>query len=158
MSQSKLETKPRRNLLWTGAVLVVLVLLSAVAIGVVLANMNEVPSASDTSTTRASDNGLFTVSYSVPTGAIPLIQAHQWILHVETAEGQPVENATIAVDGGMPAHGHGLPAQPQVTEYLGDGDYLVEDVLFSMTGAWVMDFQITAGGQSDTVRFDLVLE
>jgi hypothetical protein len=40
--------------------------------------------------------------------------------------GEPVENATIAVDGDMPEHGHGLPTCPQVTKYLGNGDYLVE--------------------------------
>jgi hypothetical protein len=83
---------------------------------------------------------------------------HQWTLHVETADGQPVENATITLDGDMPQHGHGLPTSPQVTEYLGNGDYLVEGLRFQMGGWWVMDFAITAEGQSDTVRFNMIVE
>src|SRR5262245_61800999 len=81
----------------------------------------------DYSTTRLSDNGLFLVSYRSSQGAVAINQIHQWILHVETADGQPVENATITVDGDMPEHGHGLPTRPQVTEYLGNGDYLAAD-------------------------------
>src|SRR5262245_30754009 len=53
----------------------------------------------DYSTTRLSDNGLFRVSYESSQGFIPVSQIHQWILHVETADGQFVENATITVDG-----------------------------------------------------------
>jgi hypothetical protein len=35
--------------------------------------------------------------------------------------GMPVESAVIAVDGGMPEHGHGLPTQPRVTRTPGTG-------------------------------------
>jgi hypothetical protein len=57
----------------------------------------------------------------------------------------------------MPQHGHGLPTQPLVTAYLGDGTYLVEGMKFQMGGWWVVDFTIEANGQSDTVRFNLSL-
>jgi hypothetical protein len=77
---------------------------------------------------------------------------------VETTAGQPVENASITVDGGMPEHGHGLLNQPQVTASLGNGDYQVEGVQFPMAGWWVMDFVVEADGQSDRVRFNLQLE
>jgi hypothetical protein len=77
---------------------------------------------------------------------------------VETADGQPVENAAIVVDGGMPQHGHGLPTQPQVTQNLGGGDYLVEGLKFQMPGWWEVKFRITADGQSDGVIFNLVLQ
>jgi hypothetical protein len=105
-----------------------------------------------------SDNGLFHVSYTSANGNVPVNQMHQWTLHVETADGQPVENATITLDGDMPQHGHGLPTNPQVTEYLGNGDYRVEGLKFQMGGWWVMDFVITAEGQSDTVQFNMLLK
>jgi hypothetical protein len=82
---------------------------------------------------------------------------HKWTLHVETADGELVENATITVDGDMPEHGHGLPTRPRVTEYLGNGDYLVEGVKFQMGGWWVMDFTITTDSLTDAVHFNMKL-
>jgi hypothetical protein len=82
---------------------------------------------------------------------------HTWVLHLEGRDSQPVEEAQITVDGDMPAHGHGLPTQPLVTEYLGDGDYLVEGVQFQMDGEWYLEFNVSAGGVTDTVRFDFTL-
>lgn len=116
-----------------------------------------VPSGLDMSTERTTDNGKFNVSFTSEE-AIVINQMHSWTLHVETADGQPVENATILVDGGMPQHGHGLPTVPQVTEYLGNGDYLVEGMKFQMGGWWEVRFDITAGDVNDTVTFNLTLE
>ena len=158
MTQSNPRSKPTRILLWIGTVLGGLVLVFAVYMGVMMARMNDIPSDLDTSTRRSSDNGLFNVSYTPSSGIVPVNQMHQWTLHVETADGQPVENATITLDGDMPQHGHGLPTRPQVTEYLGNGDYKVEGLKFQMGGWWVMDFVITAQGQSDTVQFNMMLK
>jgi len=115
------------------------------------------PSELDYATERMTDNGDFKVSYTSE-NSIAINQMHTWTLHVETADGQPVENATITVDGGMPQHGHGLPTAPQVTEYLGDGDYLVEGMKFQMGGWWEVKFNITAGDLTDTITFNLTLE
>ena len=158
MTQSKPRSKSTRILLWIGAVLGGLILVFAIFMGVMMARMNDVPADLDTSTTRSSDNGLFHVSYTPESGTVPVNQAHQWTLHVETADGQPVENATITVDGGMPQMGHGLLTQPRVPKYLGNGDYLVEGVKFEMAGWWLMDFTITANAQTDTVQFNMILE
>ena len=157
MTQSKPRSKAKRMLLWIGAVLGGLILVSAISMGVMMA-MNPIPADLDTSTTRSSDNGLFKVSYTPSSDTIPVNQMHQWTLHVETADGQPVENATITLDGDMPQHGHGLPTRPQVTKYLGNGDYLIEGLKFQMGGWWVMDFVITAQDQSDTVQFNMMLK
>lgn len=116
-----------------------------------------VPSGLDTNTDRLTDNGLFRVSFRSELDPIALNQMHSWTLHVTTAAGQPVEDAIITVDGGMPQHGHGLPTQPQVTTYLGDGRYLVEGLRFQMGGWWEVQFHLTAAGQNDTVTFNLVL-
>ena len=112
----------------------------------------------DFSKTRLSDNGLFRVSYVSSKDIVPVNQIHQWTLHVETVDGQLVEHAAITVDGDMPEHGHGLPTRPQVTKYLGNGDYLVEGIKFQMGGWWVMDFTITADKLTDAVRFNMSLD
>ncbi|HEX6035386.1 MAG TPA: FixH family protein, partial [Anaerolineales bacterium] len=103
-------------------------------------------------------NGVFRVSYTPSAGAIPVNQMHEWTLHVERADGIPVEDATITVEGDMPQHGHGLPTSPRVTRNLGNGDYLVEGLKFQMDGWWVMDFTVTANGQTDVVHFNMMLK
>ena len=144
--------------IWTAGVLLVLVAVYIVAMNMMMAQMsNEAPSDLDYSNTRVSENGLFRVSYISSQDIVPVNQMHQWTLHVETVDGQPVENATIAVDGDMPEHGHGLPTRPQVTKYLGNGDYLVEGMKFQMGGWWVMDFTITTTKHNDAVHFNIKL-
>lgn len=120
---------------------------------------SSLPVGLDYSTRRSSDNGTFQVSYATSSGQpIVISQMQPWILHVETADGKPAEHAVISVDGGMPQHGHGLPTVPQVTEYLGNGDYLVEGMKFQMGGWWEVRFRITLGAQTDSVTFNLKLE
>ena len=80
----------------------------------------------------------YVVTYSTPDGPPQINRMHSGILHVETAAGDPVEGAMIDVDGGMPAHDHGLPTQPRVTEELGGGDYRLDGVRFHMSGEWEM--------------------
>lgn len=111
----------------------------------------------DTSRTRASDAGLYTATITPGVEPAPINEMHTWTLHVETPDGKPVENAQVSVDGGMPEHGHGLPTQPKVTKYLGNGNYLVEGMRFNMPGKWELKFRVTAGGQTDQVVFNLVL-
>ncbi|HMB24639.1 MAG TPA: FixH family protein [Anaerolineales bacterium] len=148
-----------RIVLSLGGVLGGLVLAYVIAMNLMMAKMNsEVPANLNYSTTRTSEDGLFKVSYAPSTGTVPVNQMHQWTLHVETADGQPVEDATIAVDGDMPQHGHGLPTQPRVTENLGNGDYLVDGMKFQMGGWWLMDFTITANGKTDAVHFNMMLQ
>ncbi len=116
------------------------------------------PADLDTATTRPTDSGLYRVSFTSALDPIAINQIHSWTLHVETADGQPVDNAEISVNGGMPQHGHGLPTKPQVTQNLGNGDYLVEGLKFQMTGWWEVRFDISAEGQSDSITFNLVLQ
>lgn len=118
---------------------------------------DEVPADLDTSTERKTDNGHFVVSISSENDAM-INEIHSWTLHIETSDGTPVEDAVVTVGGGMPQHGHGLPTQPEVTENLGGGDYLVEGVKFQMMGWWELSFDITAGDMEDSITFNLVLD
>ena len=101
--------------------------------------------------------GLFSVAYKTDMGSLPLNKIHAWTITVTDAQGKPVTDAEISIDGGMPAHGHGLPTQPEVTKNLGDGSYLVEGVKFSMPGEWVMTFTVKSGGKEDTVVLEFGL-
>ena len=74
---------------------------------------------------------------------------------IADAKGRPVEGATIAVDGGMPEHGHGLPTQPRVTRSEGDGVYVIEGLRFNMGGWWELKLTITTPAGTDTVTFNL---
>ena len=118
----------------------------------------EAPDDLNTSSTRTSDQGLYQVSISSQLDPIAINRIHNWTLYLETADGQPVENAEITVDGGMPQHDHGLPTAPQVTQDLGNGDYLVEGLRFHMDGWWEIKFVIKSAGQSDGVTFNLLLQ
>jgi hypothetical protein len=109
------------------------------------------------STTQLTDRRLYRVTVAPAVTPVPTNQVHSWTLHVATREGGPVDGATIAVDGGMPEHGHGLPTRPRVTRALGEGRYLVEGVKFSMPGRWTVWFQIEGPAGADTVTFDLLL-
>jgi hypothetical protein len=93
----------------------------------------------------------FSVAYTTDPAVIPVNAFHTWTITVTDMDGNPVNDAEISVDGGMPAHGHGLPTQPEVTKQLGDGKYLIEGVKFSMPGDWEMKFTIKAGGMEETV-------
>ncbi len=158
VSQTTATAKRARTLKWIIGIVAVLVVVALVFLGTMLFRMSYLPANLDLSTTRTSAQGLFKATIRPAVDPIPTNQIHTWTLHVETPDGQPVENAKITLNGGMPQHGHGLPTQPVVSQYLGNGDYLVEGMKFQMTGWWVVNFYVTAGGKSDQVTFNLMLK
>ena len=82
---------------------------------------------------------------------------HSWEIELRNANGSPIEGASIEVIGGMPAHDHGLPTQPQVTASTDPGIYLVEGIRFHMPGDWEMTFSISVNNQSDTAVLEFSL-
>jgi hypothetical protein len=143
---------------WIIGGLVILVVIGLGYAAFSLIKMSYVPSDLDYSLTRLSTNGVYRSTYSSSETPVPVNALHTWILHVETADGKPVDNAAISIFGDMPQHGHGMPTQPQITEHLGNGDYLVEGMKFQMGGWWKIDFTIQANGESDQVSFNLMLQ
>ncbi len=97
------------------------------------------------------------VTYSTPGGPVEINRMHSWVLHVATSDGEPVTGAKIEVDGGMPAHDHGLPTQPRVTREIGDGDYQLDGVRFHMGGYWEMVVSVTTDAGTETVVIPLTL-
>ena len=111
----------------------------------------------DIQTVKASAHNLYRASVRPDVTPIPVQRLQRWTLHLDTIDGQPVDTATITMDGGMPQHGHGLPTSPRVTHALGNGDHLVEGVKFNMGGWWVVRFAIRSSAGTDTVTFNLGL-
>ena len=113
--------------------------------------------AADILDSQSTENGHFTVSATSRLDPVVINETHAWTLHIETADGSPVTDAEIAIDGGMPEHNHGFPTSPRVTENLGEGDYLLEGMRFNMGGVWVLTLEISSGEQSDTITFEVEL-
>jgi hypothetical protein len=76
---------------------------------------------------------------------------------VRDADGHAIDGAQIAVDGGMPQHGHGLPTRPRVTRNAGHGVYEIEGVRFNMGGWWEFKLSISTPAGTDVVTFNLSL-
>lgn len=104
----------------------------------------------------AGDDGL-RVTYSTPAGPPTINRIHSWLLHVESVDGVPIENAQIIVSGGMPEHDHGLPTLPRVTEELGGGDYVLDGMRFHMRGYWEIEVTVVTEEGSSAVVISLQL-
>jgi len=111
----------------------------------------------DIQTTKPSAHQLYRATVRLNATPIPIQRMQSWTLHLETADGRPIDDATITMTGGMPQHGHGLPTAPRVTRGMGNGDHVVEGVKFNMGGWWVVRFAIRSAAGMDTVTFNLSL-
>ena len=111
----------------------------------------------DQSLDRRSERGLFRVSVQSTEQPIPMNRIHRWTVKLSDARGQPVADARIAVDGGMPEHGHGLPTAPKATPGPQAGTYVINGMKFSMDGWWELKLAIEAGGRHDRVTYNIVL-
>lgn len=120
-------------------------------------HMGRAPEDLDYSRTRTSEGGRYRATIHPSGDSIPQGRLQRWTLHLETAAGAPVDSAVVAVDGGMPQHGHGLPTKPRVTRALGSGDHLVEGLKFNMGGWWVVKFRVAAAAGTDSLVFNLKL-
>ena len=118
----------------------------------------DMPANLDTATSVMSELGLFKVSYQSSQTAEAINEIFNWAIHVETSDGTPVDNAEISIQALMPQHGHGMPTDPQVTQNLGNGDYKLEGLKYSMPGWWEETLTITTGSQTDVVTFNQVLK
>ena len=116
------------------------------------------PSDLDLSLQHASTHGRYVVQMEPPATAPAINQIHIWQIKVSSPSGAPISNAQIAVDGGMPQHGHGLPTKPQVTREVAQGTYLIEGMKFSMTGWWEIKLAILASEGADTAVFNTVVD
>lgn len=157
-AQRDLGQERRKKAVALGAALVLgIVLLGACSHLMMMHRGVEEPPASEFGLgPRTSAGGLYQVTLD-PVEPLRTRRLQTVKLSVRTAGEAPVEGATIAVDGGMPQHGHGLPTRPRVTRSLGGGSYQVEGVRFNMGGWWELKFRIDSAAGTDSVVFNLDL-
>jgi hypothetical protein len=130
----------------------------AIAGASVLATACATPKDLDLSLQHASAQGRFVVAMLPPATGPAVNQMHAWQVKVVTPQGEPVSQAQIAFDGGMPQHGHGFPTKPRITREVQPGVYALEGMKFSMTGWWDMRLAIQAGDVADTAVFNVILD
>lgn len=114
------------------------------------------PADLDLARSKVTANGLYTVAIEPESEPLQTGTLHTWLVTV-TSDGTPVTDAQIAVDGGMPQHGHGLPTAPKATSHIGEGRYRIEGVRFNMGGWWVLKLGIAASAGDDEVEFNIAL-
>lgn len=131
---------------------------TAATLAIALAACATQPSDLDLSLRHPTAQGRYVVQMEPPVAAPAINQIHAWQIKLSAPDGTPVRHARIAVDGGMPQHGHGLPTRPQVTREVADGTYLMEGMKFSMTGWWEIKLAIQAADGADTVVFNTVVD
>lgn len=133
-------------------------LITAATLAIALAACATQPSDLDLSLRHPTAQGRYVVQMDPPAAPPAINQIHAWQIKLSSPDGTPVRHARIAVDGGMPQHGHGLPTRPQVTREVTDGTYLMEGMKFSMTGWWEIKLAIQAADGADTVVFNTVVD
>lgn len=128
---------------------------AVIAGGVAIASM-EPPADLDYSLSHASDHGLYTVTIAPGIEPVPVGRLHAWTVAVTLPDGTPTE-AGIVFDGGMPAHGHGLPTVPKVIGEDAKGRTVVGGVRFSMPGWWELKVHLDGAAGEDTATFNIAL-
>ena len=111
----------------------------------------------DLALSKATEHGTYLASIASDQTPIPVGSIHSWTVKVTTPDGQPATDIAIAIDGGMPQHGHGLPTKPEVTSDLGEGSHLIEGMKFNMPGWWTLTVSIDGPKGRDEATFNVVL-
>jgi hypothetical protein len=113
---------------------------------------------SGTAWSATSDSGRLVGTLAPESGAVQVGAFQTWVLALRTAGGAPVAGAALAITGGMPLHGHGLPTQPAAREELPGGRYRIEGMKLNMHGAWVIEVLVRTAAGQDRLRFDLAID
>jgi hypothetical protein len=143
--------------IWRYAAAALVVVLIAAGGMMAMHGSSTPPADLDLSRSKSTENGVFLASIEPEAGSFKQGEMHSWVLTVRKPDGTAVEDASIAVDGGMPDHNHGLPTSPQATAHLGEGRYRVEGMKFNMGGWWVLRFAISSPAGADEAVFNLTL-
>ena len=102
---------------------------------------------------KVTDNGEFSVEVLLPDKKLE-IGANRVDLIIHNREDHDVAGARIMVEPWMPAVGHGVMEKPIVNEK-GGGLYSVSNIIFSMTGDWLLRLEISSGATTDTVKIPM---
>jgi hypothetical protein len=99
--------------------------------------------------------GSVTVVESAP--ALASVGDNRWTLLLDDDHGHPVAGASLSALAFMPVHGHASVKVPLSTD-LGDGEYRLEPLSFSMPGSWTVDVSVLGEHASGDATFTLCVE
>lgn len=108
-------------------------------------------------TSKLSENGMYSISYRSIGGEIKVNRTHSWELTVRDKDGKPVNNARVMLSGEMPVNERGLPVHPVVSRAGFEGLYRVDNMRFDMPGWWAVTVNVMANDTPDRVSFNLNL-
>jgi hypothetical protein len=92
-----------------------------------------------------SDNYMLTMQVATP--SLPERGENTWVIAIEDMlTDESAVDCTLLVTPFMPEHNHGAPMAPIVTE-LSDGEYEINQIVFSMPGLWEMRFEVSCGSE-----------
>ena len=117
-----------------------------------------IPNVNEPLSVQLSRNGTYSLEAEPALRPMRLNQMHYWTLRLTDENKEPVTGATIAIDGGMPGHGHGLPTSPRVSPGDEPGEYILKGLRFNMGGEWLLQFKIEDGERSDQLQFMFLVE
>lgn len=125
--------------------------LLTLSLGLLLAGCGSSGSTAHWQLQQTSDGGHYQASLQC--AAVPTVGAFQ-PCHLHLTSEQPLPtDLQIAVDGGMPAHGHGLPTAPQAVATDKAGVFRIDGLKYSMPGEWVVGFLLHTAQTQDKVVF-----
>jgi hypothetical protein len=103
---------------------------------------------------NTTDGGSYFVTIAPPDGAVPFndffdltVAVHSGSDHAEL-----VTDCEVEVTATMPAHGHGMNYEPEVTQGE-DGSFVASGMLFHMQGEWVIHVDVTRQGATERAAF-----
>jgi cytochrome c peroxidase len=109
---------------------------------------------------QTSVNGRYRVSVRPGSRPVRMNEWQEWLIHIARRDGAPLSLREVALDGGMPAHGHGLPTAPTVAAAGPSGTFAARGVRFNMAGRWELRVLIADREGADAASFpvDVQLE
>jgi len=107
----------------------------------------------------ASHGGSYLVRFRPAPAPVPENEPFGLEVWVLEAGPQPrlARDVELAVDAGMPEHGHGMNREPKVKR-LGPGHFAVTGMLFHMPGYWELYFDITRGALTERAQVGVTLD
>lgn len=103
-----------------------------------------------------SASGQYSIKLVPEEKPIHIGKLHRWVVTItERQSNQKVRPDTLEVSGGMPAHGHGLPSNPVVTEYNPETGWYIDGVKFNMAGLWEMTVRFKTENKWDSATIKI---
>jgi len=106
----------------------------------------------------ASADGTYFVAFASVPSPIPANAEFALDVAVLTPDRRAlVPDAALAIDATMPAHGHGMNVVPRVVP-AGSGRFRVEGLVWHMSGAWRIDFDVTRGAVTERAQANVEID